>query len=322
MPISIIFFGTPAFAIPALKTLLDNPGVKVKLAVTQPDKPAGRGKKLEPPPVKTLCQEHGVPVLQPDSLRREEAAFLSAAREHGPFDAGVVAAFGQILPPSILLLPRAGCINIHASLLPRWRGAAPIQRAIWNGDSKSGVCLMQMDAGLDSGPILARTETPIDDSTAFGALHDKLSLMGAMLLGENLAAIAAGTITPAPQDSAMAIYAAKIEPEETRIDWLQPAEQLARQVRALSPAPGAYCRLSGQRLRILGAVPKTPARELPASPPGSVCTVDKDRLEVKCGSGVLAFTEVQLEGRRRMSIADFLRGCRVEEGANLSAQGI
>jgi len=320
MAISIIFFGTPEFAVPSLEALLALPHCRVRLVVTQPDKPAGRGNKLRCSNIKQVALQHALPVLQPDNIRRAEDDFLAAAGRYGPFDIGVVVAFGQILPVAVLALPRHGCINVHASLLPRWRGAAPIQRAIWHGDSETGVCLMQMDAGLDSGPLLACAKVPINEAITFGELHDELATLGANLLKENIIPLVEGKLTPVPQAKEGLTYANKISAQETLIDWSPAAVQIARQVRALSPFPGAYCLFNGQRLRIFRAQPKSLIGPESGLAPGTVSTVDKDRLEVKCGSGVLALTEVQLEGRKRLNIVDFLRGCPIAVGTLLTEQ--
>jgi methionyl-tRNA formyltransferase len=295
----IIFAGTPEFALPVLQMLLDSSHELVAV-YTRPDRPSGRGQRLTESPVKRLASRLAIPVCQPGTLRdRDAQAALDAFRA----DLMIVVAYGLILPPAVLAMPRLGCINVHASLLPRWRGAAPIQRAILAGDRETGVCLMQMEAGLDTGPVLALAGCPIEPDDTGGRLHDRLSVMGAQLLKENLERIARGELDPLAQAESQASYADKLEKAEAVIDWTMPAEQIARQVRAFNPWPVAETRYSGRQLRIWEAHPEAIATELP---PGGVLAVDKDGIDVACGVGVLRIMTVQLAGARQVSAIDFI----------------
>lgn len=313
----ILFFGTPDFSVPTLRGLLEIPGASVCAVLTQPDKPAGRGSEIRMSPVKKLALEHGIPVLQPRSLRKDPD-ILRQIEALGPFDIGVVIAFGQILPQKILDLPLAGCVNIHASLLPRWRGAAPIHRAILAGDKETGVCLMQMEAGLDTGAVYRRRSIPIGPTDTTGVLHDVLAQMGADLLKEAIHSICAGTERPEPQPENGVTYAQKVDVSEARIDWTNPADEIDRTIRGFSPYPGAFTSLNGKRLKILSGtiLPSRPG-DSPKSP-GAASFVGRDRLEIACGSGEILVQEVQLEGKKRMSIGDFLRGIVIVEGTTFN----
>lgn len=311
----VIFFGTPEFSCPALRALIASPLVQVAAVVTQPDKPAGRGKEVQQPAVKSLSAAHGIVVLQPTSLRKERDAFLAQATELGPFELGVVIAFGQILPQHVLDLPRRGCINIHASLLPRWRGAAPIQRAIMAGDQKTGITLMHMDAGLDTGPMLARAEVPISERETGGSLHDVLAKRGAELLALSLPELLSGTLQPERQPEQGVTYADKIRSDECKIDWGRPALDIERHVRALSPFPAAFTLLDGKRLKILMASARA---EPHTSRPGELLRQSLAEIAVACGSGSLVIEELQLEGRKRMLAAEFVKGYRFESAAVFS----
>lgn len=312
----ILFFGTPDFAVPTLEALYALTGTTVAAVVTQPDRPAGRSRDPVPPPVKVCAQQHGTVVLQPHSVRRELTQFLTTLEQYGPFDLGVVVAFGQILAPEILSYPRRGCINIHASLLPRWRGAAPIQRAIEAGDTETGVCLMQMEAGLDTGPVYATAHTPITLHDTAGSLHDTLAAQGADLLTEHIQAIAAGTGVAHPQPAHGVTYAAKITAPECAVRWERSSDEVARAVRAFSPSPGCYSYLRGKRVKILFAESCSQQRRSGAGEkiPGTVITTTPDQLEVACGTGTLRITALQVEGKRRMDAAEFLRGTPLVPG--------
>ncbi len=296
----VVFMGTPDFAVPALQKLIETQTVVG--VVTQPDKPAGRGKKLRPSPVKAAAQSAGIPVYQPKSLRGEAAA--APLREWQP-DVIVVAAFGQILRPRVLELPPHGCVNVHASLLPRWRGASPIQRAILAGDAETGVCLMQMDAGLDTGPVYVCRRTPIAPEDTAAALHDRLAQMGAELLGAHLDAIVDGRLAPTPQDDSQSTYAPMIKKEDGRLDWTQSAAELERRVRAMTPWPGAFTSWQGKMLKIKAAQIYTGS--VPADQPGLVIE-RRSELIVCTGDGGLRLLAVQLAGKKTMSAADFQRG--------------
>ncbi|MEW7980305.1 MAG: methionyl-tRNA formyltransferase [gamma proteobacterium symbiont of Phacoides pectinatus] len=294
----IIFAGTPDFSVPPLRALLASPH-QVVAVYTQPDRPAGRGRKLAPGPVKQAALEGGVAVFQPRNFRDEaDLARLEAHRA----DLMVVVAYGLILPQRVLDAPRLGCINIHASLLPRWRGAAPIQRAIQAGDAASGITIMRMELGLDTGPMLLKRVCPIAPEETGGSLHDKLSLLGAEALMEALPEIATGGIGAQPQDDAQANYARKLEKAESRIDWRQGAREIERQVRAFNPWPVAQADLDGQPLRIWEAVALEGAQETP----GRVLDESRRGIDVATGDGVLRITRLQMPGKRAVAAADFL----------------
>jgi methionyl-tRNA formyltransferase len=308
---NLVFAGTPEFAVPALKALLDA-GHTVLAVYTQPDRPAGRGRKLGVSAVKEFALERGLGVHQPATLRSESE--IETLRALKP-DALIVIAYGLILPQSILAIPKYGCINVHASLLPRWRGAAPIQRAIEAGDDITGVTIMQMDAGLDTGAILALAATPIHAHDTAATLHDRLVEIGAPLLVTTLGRLVRGEITPQAQDSALATYASKLKKEEARINWNADAESLAHRVRAFNPWPVAHTTLDGQALRLWHAQPgnKTPADQ----PPGTVLSADADGVRVQCATGVLCITRLQLEGGKVLTARAFLNGRPLPAGTRL-----
>jgi len=295
----IIFAGTPEFAAPALRTLLQS-SHEVVAVYTQPDRPAGRGRKLKASPVKELALEHNIPVYQPKSLKPDEVQQELASFEP---DLMVVVAYGLILPAAVLETPKCGCVNVHASLLPRWRGAAPIQRAILAGDNETGVTLMQMDAGLDTGPMLIDDRCLITDDDTAGILHDRLASIGADLLGRHLDNILEGQLTPVSQDDAMATYAEKLEKREASLDWSKPANVLLRQVNAFNPWPVAQTRHQDQPLRIWRAQQADGSED--TEKPGCITRFGKDGVDVACGDGVLRLLEVQLPGGRRISGSDF-----------------
>ena len=276
----IVFAGTPDFSVPVLQALLDS-GHEVVGVYSQPDRPAGRGRKLRPGPVKQLALQHEIPVFQPLSLRDEAAQATLAALEP---ELMVVVAYGLILPRAVLDIPARGCVNLHASLLPRWRGAAPIQRAILAGDRETGVCLMQMEAGLDSGPVLAQVKTEIRDEETGGSLHDRLSQLAAGLIARHLDDLAAGRLTPAPQDESLVTYASKLDKAEAAIDWTRNADELERQVRAFNPWPVAQADYQGEKLRIWDA---KAIQEAPADAPGTVVAAGPEGIDVVCGQGGL-----------------------------------
>ncbi|MEA2080501.1 MAG: methionyl-tRNA formyltransferase [Pseudomonadota bacterium] len=294
----IVFAATPDFSVPILQAVLDSRH-SVVAVYSQPDRPAGRGRKLTPSPVKQLALQHHTPVFQPASLNSSEARRELA--ELKP-DLMVVVAYGLILPQAVLDLPERGCVNLHASLLPRWRGAAPIQRAILAGDRQSGVCLMQMEAGLDSGPVLAEVRTEIADDDTGGSLHERLSRLAADLLARHLDDLEHGVLEPLVQDESRATYASKLDKSEAAIDWQQDAAQLERQVRAFNPWPVAQANYQGQVLRVWSAT----AIDGAAGMPGSVVDAGKQGIDVACGSGCLRLLTVQLPGGKRLSAADFL----------------
>jgi methionyl-tRNA formyltransferase len=295
----IVFAGTPEFARPVLRVLLDS-SHEVVAIYTRPDRPSGRGQRVKESPIKRLACRLALPVCQPETLRDSRVqATLAAFRA----DLMVVVAYGLILPPAVLAMPRLGCINVHASLLPRWRGAAPIQRAILAGDRETGVCLMQMDSGLDTGPVLASAACLIEPDDTGGRLHDRLSVMGAQLLKENLELIVRGEMKPQVQDDSQASYAVKLEKAEALIDWTLSAEQVARRIRAYNPWPVAETRYAGRQFRKWEAQPVSMTTE---QPPGTVLFAGKAGIDVACGTGVLRILTVQLAGARQVSAIDFI----------------
>jgi len=299
----IIFAGTPEFAATCLQSLLESPH-EVCAVYTQPDRPAGRGRKLTASPVKALALEHGLPVCQPPTLRDPDAQRELAAWQA---DIMVVVAYGLILPQAVLDTPPLGCINVHASLLPRWRGAAPIQRAILAGDAESGVTIMQMEAGLDTGPMLLRVSCPIGADDTAQTLHDRLAGLGARALVEALAGLEAGALAAETQDEALANYAAKLEKSEAEIHWGRGAAELDRQIRAFNPWPVAFTRLGERNLRIWEAEPRPGSS--PAAP-GTVLAADPDGIDVATGEGILRLKRLQLPGGRPLPARDFLNAQR------------
>lgn len=291
----LVFAGTPDFAAEHLQALLGG-AHQVVAVYTQPDRPAGRGQKLMPSPVKQLAQAHGIPVYQPQTLRNPEAQAELAALAP---DLMVVVAYGLILPQAVLDIPRLGCINSHASLLPRWRGAAPIQRAIEAGDSVSGVTVMRMEAGLDTGPMLLKVTTPISAEDTGGSLHDRLAQLGPVAVLEAIEGLAAGTLEGEVQNDADATYAHKLNKDEARIDWTRPAIALERQIRAFNPWPISHSLLNGEGLKVLSA--RTAAG---AGAPGEIIAADKGGLTVACGEGALSLSRLQLPGGKPLAFSD------------------
>jgi methionyl-tRNA formyltransferase len=299
----VIFMGTPDFSVPTLAELVHGP-YHVVAVVTQPDKPSGRGRVLAASPVKQYAVTHGIPVLQPVSLRAPEAAAELTAYQP---DVIVVAAFGQILRPAVLDLPPHGCINVHASLLPRWRGAAPVQAAILAGDQVTGSTIMRMDAGMDTGPLLAQAALAIRPDDTGGTLTGRLAQQGAALLAETLPRWLAGEVTPQPQDACLATLCRPVRKEEGWIDWTQPADAIARAVRAFNPWPAASAAWEGQPIKILRAM--VASDQGGAGEPGRVVQ-SAGSVAVMTGQGLLVLEELQLAGRGAMSAADFARGQR------------
>ncbi len=305
----VVFFGTPEFAVPSLAAIL-HAGHRVAAVVTQPDRAQGRSRStLVPPPVKVAALEAGLPVWQPD--RPVGPGFESALSGLGA-DLGVVVAYGHILRPHVLALPRLGMVNVHASLLPRWRGAAPIQWAIKSGDDVTGVSIMRMEAGLDSGPVWLTAEVPVGDTTTAGSLTSDLAALGAETLVDALPRIEAG-VAPRPQDQTAVTLAPKVGRELARIDWRGSARDVARHINAFDPAPGAWSSLGGIELKLFGAEPR---REPVTASPGIVVG-SGPTLDVATGAGVVALHEVQLAGRKRQPAAEWLRGHVVEAGSRL-----
>jgi methionyl-tRNA formyltransferase len=306
MPLRLVFMGTPEFAVPTLRAI-SRSGHKIVAVYTRAPKPAGRGMELMPSPIEREARHLGLPVLTPKTLRSDDVQ--AGFRAHGA-DATVVVAYGLILPLPILTGVPRGCFNLHASLLPRWRGAAPINRAIMAGDAETGVMVMKMDEGLDTGPIAVAEHVPIDSDTTAGELHDRLADVGADLMVQALAALERDSLTLTPQPEAGVTYAAKIEKGETRIDWSKPWRQVHDHCRALSPFPGAWFEVEGTRIKVLRT-----ARGIGAGVPG---TVLDDRLTVACQEGAVRITEVQRAGRQPMRSEEFLHGTPVAPGTRLS----
>ena len=312
----VVFAGTPEFARVALERL-HAAGFTVPLVLTQPDRPAGRGMKLQASPVKLFAQKHGIAVAQPRSLRLEgkypdDAAAAKAALDEARADVMVVAAYGLILPQWVLDAPRLGCLNIHASLLPRWRGAAPIHRAIEAGDAETGVTIMQMDAGLDTGDMLLVERLPIgsDDTTA--TLHDKLAVLGGRLIVEALEIAACGGFTPTKQPEAGVTYAHKIEKSEAAIDWRLPADAIERRIRAFDPFPGATAQIGGETIKAWRA--QAVMRGRGSAAPGTIVAIDEHGIGVACGEGRLEITQLQRAGGKRLAAEEFLRGFPLAPG--------
>jgi methionyl-tRNA formyltransferase len=300
----IVFAGTPDFAVPALEAVAA--AQQVALVLTRPDRPAGRGLTATASPVKQAAACLGLPVLQPATLKRPDVQ--GELRALAP-DALVVAAYGLILPQAVLDIPRLGAINIHASLLPRWRGAAPIQRALLAGDRVTGISIMRMEAGLDTGPVLLREAVAIGPDHTAGTLHDRLAALGAQLVVAALDGLARGTIAATPQPAEGATYAAKLAKHEARIDWTRSAAELERQVRAFNPFPGATARLRGTEIKIWRAAVAEAAGE-----PGAVLALDPAALVVACGRGALRLEELQRAGGKRLPAREFLRGFALGAG--------
>ena len=309
----VVFMGTPGFAVGTLKALLEA-GHEVAAVVTQPDKPKGRGKELLMTPVKAEAVKHDIPVFQPERVRKNEE-FLEELKKLAP-DVIVVVAFGQILPVSILTLPKYGCVNVHASLLPMYRGAAPLQWVIINGEKVSGVTTMQMDKGLDTGDMLLKEEVAIEPKETYETYHDKLSVVGAQLLIKTLDGLEAGTITPVKQEGDTC-YASMIDKGLGNLDFTRPAVELERLMRGLDPAPAAYSFLDGKLLKLFGADVVDSDKEYSAQECGIITNITKNTFDITTGAGVLRVNEVQLEGKKRMDAASFLRGCRLTEGTAL-----
>ena len=315
MPLRVIFAGTPEFAQVALAAI-HAAGHRMPLVLTQPDRPAGRGLHVQPSAIKQFALLHGIPVCQPRSLRLdgkypEDAHAAQAALQAAQADVMVVAAYGLILPQWVLDFPRLGCLNIHASLLPRWRGAAPIHRAIEAGDAHTGITIMQMDAGLDTGAMLRIERLAIapDDTTA--SLHDRLAILGGQAIVQALADAQGGHLHATAQPVDGITYAAKIDKSESAIDWTQAADAIARRIRALNPAPGASSQLNGDMVKIWQAHVGNMVQD---SAPGQVVAASAQGIQVATGAGVLTLTELQRAGGKRLAVADFLRGHAVRAG--------
>ncbi len=309
----IIFMGTPDFAAASLEAIL-SAGYEVTAVVTQPDKPQGRSDKLIPSPVKRVAQEHGLTVLQPERIKRPE----EVERLRGFFaDLFVVAAFGQILSQEILDMPRFGCVNIHASLLPKYRGAAPIQWSILNGEKETGITIMQMGLGIDEGDILLQSRIPILPTDTGDSLFDKLTVEGAKTIVEAIRLLEEGALTPVRQDETLATHVGKIDKSMGRLDFARSAVELDRQIRALNSWPSCFTRYKNKQLKIWKAVPVCSDEvmdKLDGMEPGTIVKAEKDAFYVQTGDGILKVTDVQLEGKKRMAVKDFLLGIKLQAG--------
>ncbi len=319
---NVLFAGTPEFARAALEAILAA-GFSVPLVLTQPDRPAGRGLRLRPSPVKQLAQNHSIPVVQPRGLRldgrfAEDAALARETIEAACPDVLVVAAYGLILPQWVLDMPRHGCINIHASLLPRWRGAAPIHRAIEAGDSETGITLMQMDAGLDTGDMLRTERLAIAPRDTTASLHDRLAMLGAQMVVKALRDLASGPLECTPQPQVGVTYAEKIAKTESQIDWSQPAQAIDRRVRALTPAPGAYTLLNGEIIKVVDCEIDSEHFNMDKRA-GHIYRVNDAGITVACGTGALRLTRLQRAGGKALAARDFLRGFALEPGMELGS---
>lgn len=297
----VVFAGTPDFAAKHLQALLDSPSFQVVAVYTQPDRPAGRGKKLTASPVKRLAEQHQLPLYQPLSLKAEDEYARLADLQA---DIMIVVAYGLLLPKEVLEIPRLGCINVHASLLPRWRGAAPIQRAIEAGDTETGVTIMQMDVGLDTGDMLLKAHCAIEKDDTAATLHDRLAEIGPPALLKCLAELTHGRAVAEKQDDQLSNYAPKITKEEALLDWSQPASRIDLKIRALNPFPVCYTTLAGERIRIWRATPMPNSNS--NVKPGTICQADRNGILVQTGSGQLQLNELQLPGKKQLCVADVL----------------
>lgn len=310
MPMNLIFAGTSEFSVPALEALR-HAGHKIIAVYTQPDRPAGRGRRFLPSPVKQCAEKLGIEIRQPENL----AAEVKRLRTDAP-DAIIVVAYGQMLPANILTIPRFGCLNVHASLLPRWRGAAPIARTIEAGDAVTGVTVMQMETGLDTGPVLAEAQIPVHEHDTAQTLHDRLARLGAETLVTTLDRLVRGEVTPCPQDNAYACYAKKLSKQEASIDWQQAARVLHRKIRAFVPWPVASTTWQGKTLRLWDVAAAKHDRS-PAGPPGTIASAAAAGISVWTGDGAITITRLQTEGGKIMTAGEFLNGHQLAPGDRL-----
>lgn len=309
----LLFLGTSEFAVPSLESLIGSPH-EILAVITQPDRPKGRGRKLVPSAIKSLALDKNIPLFQPEKIR--DPSSLNALRSFQP-ELIVVVAYGQILPPTVLSIPPRGCVNVHASLLPKYRGAAPINWAILNGETRTGVTTMYMDAGMDTGPILLSAETSIEIEDTTGTLHDRLSRMGAHLLLETLDGLEKDLIIPRPQAHSLATYASKINKDTAHINWNTPARQLSNFLRAFDPWPGAFTYWDGRLLKLFRPRFVEEPEENPLETPGTIVRADADELCIATSPGYLRVRELQMENRPRMSVSEFLQGHPLKTGVRL-----
>jgi len=310
-PLKVVFMGTPAFAVPSLRALIE--AFDVAAVVTRPDRPRGRGGRVEPSPVKAVALELGIEVLQPERMKDED--FLRRLGELAP-DVVAVVAYGRILPGEVLDLPRLGCVNLHASLLPRYRGASPINHAIINGDAYTGVSTMLMDRGMDTGPVLLAEKVAIGPDETAGELSERLAEIGAPLLRRTIALLGEGEITPRAQDGSLATYAPMLTKADGELDWRLGAEEIKNRVRGLHPWPGTHTHLRGRLIKVhAGRVSETSEA---GAGPGEITDVSADGITVRCGRGAFVITELQPENKRRMTAADFIKGYQVKAGESFA----
>ena len=302
----IVFMGTPEFAVPSLRALIEV-GENVVAIVTQPDKPRGRGKKLTPPPVREAALKHNIPVFQPEKIKDEP--FITAISNFSP-DVIAVVAYGKILPKAILDIPPKGCINVHASILPKYRGAAPINWAIINGEKETGITTMLLDEGMDTGDMLLTEKVEIRDDDTASSLHDRLKYIGADLLIKTIKGIKSETIRPIPQDDSQATYAPMLKKEDGRIDWTMKAEEIKNLIRGFFPWPGAYTRWDGKQIKIFKAEVEAGVKE----EPGTVINISTEGIFVATGKGILLIKELQPENKNRMTASEFIKGYRIVKG--------
>lgn len=311
----IVFFGTPLFSAKILEKLLTLKFLSVTTVVTQEDRPTGRGKQLTPPPVKVVAEQNNLPVIQPRSIKKELSDFNEKLSAFGSFDLGIVVAFGQIIPESVLNIPKLGCINIHTSILPRWRGAAPIQRAIMAGDSETGVALMQMDSGLDTGGVIAEKRVKIENKTTYDELQDILLAKSLELLENDLEKILKDELEALPQSTNGITYASKISNAECEINFNKPATEVHNHIRGLSSIPGAFTYLNGKRLKVFRS--HVVDNQSLAKLAGEITFSDNKTFRVQCNPGEIEIMEVQMEGKKRIGVEEFLRGVTLGSGEKL-----
>lgn len=308
----VLFYGTPTFSVPSLQALIDHQDYDVIAVVTQPDRRAGRGKKLTPSPVKQLATEHQIKVIQPESIKKQKKEFLTELEQLAPIDVAIVIAFGQIIPLKVLEYPQHNSLNLHASILPRWRGAAPLNRAIEAGDRETGVCLMGMEAGLDTGPVYSKSTTSITEQNA-GELHDQLSELSATILKESLSKYLEGKLTAENQDHELATYAAKLTKEEEALDWKFSAQELVNKIRAFTPFPSVHSEINQKKIKIIDAQVENLENNYDKDP-GEVIMVDKNSLIVATGTGSVSIKTVKPVGKQSMPINSFLAGFKISSG--------
>ncbi len=312
--INILFFGTPEYSVKTLETLFNKENINVVATITKEDKKQGRGQTVLPSPVKIFCNKFDIPCFQPKSLKKELDAFFNFLKNLPPIDISIVIAYGQILPKEILDFPKYGSVNLHASILPYLRGAAPIQRAIMQGDTQTGVSLMKMDEGLDTGDVFKKEYINIDNETTFSKLHDNLSSLSAKLIFENIDSIVSGTLIAVPQENTYTSYAKKIEKEEAKINWDNSAQKILRLINAMDPVLGAYSFLDDKRIKFFSPkIVNDDFQNFINEQNGKIIKIEKDAIIIKCEDAFLKISELQLEGKKRLHVKDFLSGYKIDQ---------